>query len=76
MSLLGSKAKLFLKVADKFGRVDPVKKYLDPDYKDRMRMLKDEAENSSKKYLPKKMKEGGMTCRGKGAAIKGANYKG
>jgi hypothetical protein len=24
----------------------------------------------------KKMASGGMTCRGKGAAIKGANYKG
>ena len=76
MNLHGESIKFLLKAVDKVGRVDPVKKYLDPNYKDRMRMLKDEAENTSKKYWPKKMKDGGMTCRGKGAAIKGANYKG
>jgi len=75
MSLLGSKAKLFLQVAEKVGRTNPMKKY-DPYHKPTMRALQEEAENSSKKYLPKKMKHGGMTCRGKGAATKGANYKG
>lgn len=38
--------------------------------------MKDKKKNADKPQVSKKMAHDGMTCRGKGAAIKGANYKG